>query len=146
MTSPPTTLPTVLIAGLLAGSLGSGTAHAQLPTPLAHVQELEAVEGKTLFLKQFSCQAPGKPEALGRLYLIRVNDRSIRAARIEYNEEGKYILETGKSAVAVSGYYDRYVVKQQPFTPFTMNAVLGLWRMFGLKFTLDKVTYQCKVT
>ena len=136
---------TFRLAVCLAALLGTG-AGAQLPGALTYVQNLEPVEGQTLYLKQFACQAPGKPEALGRLYLSRVGARTLRAARIEYNEPGKYVLDTGKSAPAVSSYYERYVLRQEAFTPFTMNAVLGLWRMFGNKFTLDKVTYQCRVS
>ncbi len=123
-----------------------GHAAAQLPPPLAHVQNLEPVEGKTLVLRQVACEAQGKPATEGRMYLLRNDSGRYTVARIEYNEQGRYILEHGKTAATVSKYYDRYMTEQQPFSMTTMNSLLGLWRFFGMRFSLDNVTYSCRVS
>lgn len=132
------------MAGL--GVLGWGMAAAQLPAPLDYVQTLEPLEGKTLILKQVTCQAEGKPLTLGRLYISRTDKGQYQASRIEYNEQGKYILDHGKTSPSVYKYYDKYVTRQQPFSLTTMNAIIGLWRFFGMRFSLEKVTYYCKMS
>ncbi|WP_353543519.1 hypothetical protein [Deinococcus xinjiangensis] len=121
-------------------------AAAQLPAPLDYVQTLEPLEGKTLILKQVTCQAEGKPLTLGRLYVSRTDKGQYQASRIEYNEQGKYILDHGKTSPSVYKYYDKYVTRQQPFSLTTMNAIIGLWRFFGMRFSLEKVTYYCKMS
>lgn len=130
--------------GLCAVALLGGLASAQLPPPLTYVQNMEPLEGKTVYLKQVSCQAEGKPETLGRLYMRRNNDGSYQAARVEYNDQGKYILDHGKTSPSVYKYYDKYVTQQQPFSLFTMNAIIGLWKVFGMHFNLENVNYSCR--
>lgn len=138
---------TFLVTGLLLGAvLGTGEAAAQLPPPLPHVQNMESLEGKTMYLKQVSCRADGKPDTAGRLYLAPTGQGTYRAARIEYNDQGKYILDHVTDSAKGNSYFDRYVTRQQPLNLTTFNFILGLWRLFGLHFSLENVTYHCQVT
>lgn len=114
--------------------------------PLSYVVNLEPLEGQALIMKNVTCQASGRPDTQGRLYLTHLPGNLVRVARVEYNEQGRYVLEHGKSVAPANKYYDRYVTQQQPFGTFTLNALEGLWRLFGLRFTLENLTYRCKLT
>lgn len=128
----------------LTAALCGGLACAQLPPPLPYLQSLTPIEGKTVYLKQVRCEAPGKSETLGRIYLLRNPDGSYQTARVEYNEQGKFVLDHGKTSPSVYKYYDKYITQQQPFSLMTMNAIIGLWRLFGMRFMLDNVKYSCQ--
>lgn len=111
--------------------------------PLPYVVNLEPLAGKTLLLKSVTCQADGKPVTQGRLYLTHLPGNRIRTARIEYNEQGKYVLEHSTSSEKAYKYFTKYVTQQQPFSVYTLNTLIGMWRLFGLRFSLENVTYRC---
>lgn len=115
-------------------------------TPLAYVVNLEPLEGKSLMLKNVVCQAENKPNAQGRLYLRHIGGNQLQVARLEYNEQGRVVLDQGRNAPNVYKYFDRYVTQQQPFSLFTMNTLIGLWKMFGMRFSLENVQYHCQMS
>lgn len=137
----------VMLLGVLSWSSGQEVQVTELGriTPLPYVVNLEPLEGRTLVMKNVVCEAAGQPETQGRLYLTHLPGNLVRVARVEYNEQGRFILERGKSVPPANKYFDRYVTQRQPFGTFTLNALLGLWRLFGLRFTLEKVTYRCQL-
>lgn len=114
--------------------------------PLSYVVNLEPLEGRALIMKNVTCQASGRPDTQGRLYLTHLPGNLVRVARVEYNEQGRYVLEHSKTTEPSTKYFDKYVNQQQPFGVFTMNALISLWKVFGMKFNLDNVTYRCQLT
>ena len=141
----PRSLATAALCIGLGTGLCTGLAYAQLPPPLPYVQNLEPIEGRTLVLRQVVCEAPNKPQTLGRLYLRRLENGRYQAARLEYNEQGKYILENGKSTPRVGKYFEKYIYQQQDMNLGTLDTLMGLWRFFGMRFSFENVTYRCKM-
>lgn len=122
----------------------SHAAQVAMPAPLEYVQQTEPMEGKTLILRQASCEAPGKPLTQGRAY-FRQEGSHLLVVRVEYNEQGKYVLEHGNGGKSYQ-YFQEYVQQQKPLSIYTLNTLLGLWRLFGYRFSLDNVTYHCQLS
>lgn len=114
--------------------------------PLPYVQTLNVLPGRPLLLKDVTCTADSKPLTRGRLYLQDIGGGQVRVARVEYNEQGRYILEHGYNTPKVARPFELYVAQQKPFSRWTMNLLLGLWKAFGLHFSLEDVTYRCQLT
>ena len=131
------------VALVLSLAVWPAAAQAPLPPPLTYAQNLEPL-GPALVLRQVRCQAQGQGEPLGRLYLKRVGLNQYRLARTEYNEQGKWVLEKGKDDPAVARYYRKYVLERQPLSLATFDFLLGLWRVFGYRFTIAGQVYQCQ--
>lgn len=123
----------------------SGLCTAQTLEHVQQFQNMQSMPGQAVTIKRVACQAKGKPETLGVVYLMHTG-RQFQVARIEYNSQGKYILDGGKNTPKVDKYFNKYVTQQQPFSQFTMNAILGIWRLFGMHFSFENVTYFCQMT
>ncbi len=138
----------LLVAGLLPWSAAQDVSATDLSRlkPLPYVVDLAPLPAQTLLLRSVTCQADGKPVTQGRLYLAQLPGHQVRAARIEYNEQGKYVLEHSTTSEKAYQYYARYVTQQQPFSVLTMNTLIGMWRLFGMRFRLENVTYRCALT
>lgn len=100
--------------------------------------------GLPVLVKHVRCQAPGAPDTVADVSLVRDGGR-YRIGRVAYNDGARAVLDQGQTFPITRRAYERYVLAGEAFNEFGMNALLGLWRALGMRFRLDGVEYTCDV-
>lgn len=134
----------ILLTGLAAGVAVADNSY--LSSSLSNAEQLKPFSGKPLEIKRATCQAEGRPEADAVMYLEDTGPFTYQIVRLEYNDQGKSMLQKGKDLPQIQKYYQKYITQQQPTNKIVFETLLGAWKLFGLKFDWEKATYHCQVT
>ncbi|MBZ9714815.1 hypothetical protein [Deinococcus multiflagellatus] len=129
-----------LWAALGAAGAALGTA---APEALTQTVQVRAPSGRPLQVRRVACAAPGRADLAATLTLEESGPLTFQVVQLATNEEGAQVLAQGRSLPQIQPHYQRYVVQGQPLGRLTFGALLGAWRLFGLKFSWEKDTYRC---
>lgn len=140
----------MLVLLMLAGSGGSAEnspapQKAASPETREYVQQVRDMTGLPVTVKHVSCLSGGQPDTLAEVYLIQRGGR-YQVGRVELNARARQVLDEGRKFPTTRNYYDRYIVRGESFSGLSLNAVLGFWRLLGMRFTLESGEYTCQVT
>ncbi|WP_084045426.1 hypothetical protein [Deinococcus hopiensis] len=114
-------------------------------TAREYVQQVHDMTGLPVTVKHVACVSSGKPDTLAEVYLTE--QRGLyRVGRMELNEKAKQVLDEGRKFPTTQNYYNRYVVRGESFSGLSLNALLGFWRLLGMRFKLDDGEYVCRVS
>lgn len=142
-----------LISAVLVGGGLSCAASPQATPPVAinsaghvNVEQIRPFTGRPVEIKRVACRANNKPDLMAAMYLEQMGPASFQIVRMEYNDPAKAMLEAAKSqgSPQIEKYYKKYVTGQQRSNRLVLNALIGTWKLFGLKFDWDKATYYCR--
>ncbi|MDP9764649.1 hypothetical protein [Deinococcus enclensis] len=120
-----------------------GSARAQEAAPM-YVETFVPSGTPLNVLKRVTCRAPEKADLAARVYMTRVG-RRLRVARVDYTPALRSVLVARKLPV-LNRYYDQYMTRGEVFEEWTMNALISLSRVLGMRFDLDGRTYQCTLS
>ncbi|AKH17193.1 MULTISPECIES: hypothetical protein [Deinococcus] len=113
---------------------------------LTHVQQVRAPDGRPAVVQRVACLAPDRPELAAALTLEEAGPLRWQVTQLATNEAGAAVLETGRTLPQIAPHYQRYVTQGQPVGRVTFAALLGTWKLFGLKFSWENVTYRCALS
>ncbi|MVN88801.1 hypothetical protein GO986_18845 [Deinococcus sp. HMF7620] len=131
----------VASAFLMCGLLAGGAALASV-----HTEQVRAPSGRPLQVRRVACAAPGRPPLSAALTLEEAGPLHFQVVQLATNAAGAEVLATGRALPQIQPHYQRYVTQGQPIGRLTLSALLGTWRLFGLKFDWEKVTYRCALS
>ena len=113
---------------------------------LTQVQQVRAADGRPVTVQRVACLAPDRPELAAALTLEEAGPLRWQVTQLATNEAGAAVLETGRTLPQIAPHYQRYVTQGQPVGRVTFAALLGTWKLFGLKFSWENVTYRCALS
>ncbi|BBN93302.1 succinate dehydrogenase, cytochrome b556 subunit [Deinococcus grandis] len=125
--------------------LGSLAVAGDFPA-LTHVQQVRAADGRPVTVQRVACLAPDRPELAAALTLEEAGPLRWQVTQLATNEAGAAVLEAGRTLPQIAPHYRRYVAQGQPVGRVTFAALLGTWKLFGLKFSWENVTYRCALS
>ncbi|UBV42508.1 hypothetical protein LAJ19_12900 [Deinococcus taeanensis] len=129
--------------GLLCVILLLGTADADAFPALTHVEQVHPPSGQGVEVRRVACSAPGRPVLAAALTLEPAGALSWQVVQLETNEAGAEVLAVGRTLPQIQPHYARYVTRGAPVGRVTFTALVGTWKLFGLKFSWQDATYRC---
>ncbi|GGL14925.1 hypothetical protein [Deinococcus radiotolerans] len=125
--------------------LGSLAVAGDFPA-LTHVEQVRAAKGRPVVVQRVACLAPDRPALAAALTLEDAGPMAWQVTQLATNDAGAEVLGVGRSLPQIAPHYQRYVAQGQPVGRLTFAALLGTWRLFGLKFSWENVTYHCALS
>ncbi|GGS06225.1 hypothetical protein [Deinococcus sedimenti] len=133
------------VLACVACGVGVGLAAGDFPA-LGRVEQVRAPDGRPVVVQRVACAAPDRPPLAAALTLEDAGPMRWQVVQLATNDAGAEVLSVGRSLPQIAPHYQRYVTQGQPLGRLTFSALLGTWKLFGLKFSWENVTYRCALS
>ena len=133
------------ILACVAFGVGAGLAVGDFPA-LGRVEQVHAPDGRATVVQRVACLAPDRPELAAALTLEDAGPTRWQVVQLATNDAGAEVLSVGRTLPQIAPHYQRYVTQGQPVGRMAFAALLGTWKLFGLKFSWQNVTYRCALS